>query len=111
MRHATILVAILAFVPVASVTAQVPVRPGARVRVTGRFCQPVYSNCAGGYPQHRVASFVAWKADTLVVQSNGDPRARPPTPVETAVRSIPPIESRVILRRAYSARPGTLPPR
>ena len=71
MRHATILVAILAFVPLASATAQVPVRPGARVRVTGHLCQ-FYSNCAGGYPQHRVGSFVAWKADTLVVQSNGD---------------------------------------
>jgi hypothetical protein len=71
MRHAAILAAILAFVPLASATAQVPIRPGARVRVTGHFCQ-FYSNCAGGYPQHRVGSFVAWKADTLVVQSNGD---------------------------------------
>ncbi len=72
MRHNTILVAILAFVPLANATAQVPVRPGARVRVTGHFCQPFYSNCVGGSPQHRVGSFVAWKADTLVVQSNGD---------------------------------------
>ncbi len=71
MRHATMLVAILAFVPLASATAQVPVRPGARVRVTGHFCQ-FYSNCEGGQPEHRVGTFVAWKADTLVVQSNGD---------------------------------------
>jgi len=71
MRHATILVAILAFVPLASATAQVSIRPGARVRVTGHLCQ-FYSNCAGGSPQHRVGSFVAWKADTLVVQINGD---------------------------------------
>ncbi len=70
MRHATILVAILAFVPLASATAQV--RPGARVRVTGHFCQPSYSNCVGGRPEHRVGTFVAWKADTLVVHSNGD---------------------------------------
>ncbi len=71
MRHATMLVAVLVFVPLASATAQVSIRPGARVRVTGHFCQ-FYSNCAGGYPQHRVGSFVAWKADTLVAQSNGD---------------------------------------
>ncbi len=72
MRHATILVAVLAFVPLASATAQVPVRPGARVRVTGRFCQPVYSNCVLGWPERRVGTFVAWKSDSLVVQSNGD---------------------------------------
>ncbi len=71
MRHATILVAILACVPLTSATAQVSIRPGTQVRVTGHFCQ-FYSNCAGGSPQHRVGSFVAWKADTLVVQSNGD---------------------------------------
>ena len=70
MRHATILVAILAFVPVAGATAQL--RPGERVRVTGHFCPPLYSNCAGGRPEHRVGTFVAWKSDTLVVQSNGD---------------------------------------
>ncbi len=34
MRHATILVAILAFTPLANATAQVPVRPGARVRIS-----------------------------------------------------------------------------
>jgi hypothetical protein len=70
MRHVTILVAILVFTPLASATAQV--RPGARVRVTGHFCQPFYSNCAGGRPEHVVGRFVAWKSDTLVVQSNGD---------------------------------------
>ncbi len=70
MRHATVLVAILAFVPVAGATAQL--RPGERVRVTGHFCTPLYSNCGGGRPEHRVGTFVAWKSDTLVVQSNGD---------------------------------------
>ena len=72
MSHATIRVAIIAFVPLASGTAQVPIRPGARVRVTGQFCQPFYSNCVGGSPQQYVGTFVAWKFDTLVVQSNGD---------------------------------------
>ncbi len=67
MRHATMLVAILAFVPLASATAQV--RPGARVRVTGHFCQS-YSICVGGRPEHRVGTFVAWQADTLVVRNN-----------------------------------------
>ncbi len=59
MRHATILVAILAFVPLTSATAQVPVRPGARVRVTH-------------LPRHSVGTFLAWKSDTLVFQSNRD---------------------------------------
>ncbi len=72
MRYATILVAILAFVPLATATAQVPIGPDARVRVTGHFCQPFYSNCVGGQPEHRVRTFVVWKSDTLVVQSNGD---------------------------------------
>jgi len=76
MRHATILVAILAFVPLASATAQVPVRPGARVRVTGHFCQPLYS-CVGGSPQQYVGTLVTWEADTLVVQSNRDTLAVP----------------------------------
>ncbi len=78
MRHATILVAILAFVPLASATAQVPVRPGARVRVTGHFCQ-FYSNCEGVQLEHRVGTFVTWEADTLVVQSNGDTLSVPVT--------------------------------
>ncbi len=72
MRHATMIVAVLAFVPSASATAQVPVRPGARVRVTGRFCQPVYSNCVLGRPERRVGTFVAWKSDSLVMKSKGD---------------------------------------
>ena len=74
MRHATILVAILAFTPLASATAQVPIRPGARVRVSGHSCQPFYS-CVGA--EQRVATFVAWKSDTLVVQGNGDTLALP----------------------------------
>ncbi len=73
MRHVTVLVAILAFTPLASATAQVPVGPGARVRVTGHFfCQPLNSNCMGGLPQRYVGTLVTWEADTLVVQSNGD---------------------------------------
>ncbi len=66
MRHATMLVVILAFVPLASATAQVPIRPGDRVRVTGHFCQPFHT-C-----EHSVSTFLAWKADSLVIQSNGD---------------------------------------
>ena len=57
MHHATMLVAILAFVPLASATAQV--RPGARVRVTH-------------LPRRSVGTLLAWKSDTLVFQSNGD---------------------------------------
>ncbi len=72
MRHAFVLLAILAFVPLASATAQVPMRPGARVRVTRHFCQPFNSNCVGGLPQRYVGTFVRGEADTLVVQSNGD---------------------------------------
>ena len=59
MRHATILVAVLAFVPLTSAMAQVPIRPGARVRVTH-------------LPRQSVGTFLAWKSDTLVFQSNGD---------------------------------------
>ena len=70
MRHTTILVAILAFVPLAGATAQV--RPGARVPVTGHFCQQFYINCVGGSRQKYVRTFVTWEVDTLVVQSNGD---------------------------------------
>ncbi len=74
MRHTTILVAILVFASLTSATAQVPVRPGARVRVTGHFfCQPFNSNCVRGLPQRYVGTFVTWEADTLVVtESNGD---------------------------------------
>ena len=77
MRRAPLLVAILAFMPLASATAQVPVRPGARVRVTGRFCQPVYSNCVLGRPERHVGTFVAWKSDSLVMKSKGDILASP----------------------------------
>jgi hypothetical protein len=59
MRHATILVAILAFTPLASATAQVSIRPGERVRVTHLWGKSV-------------GTFLAWKSDTLVFQSNGD---------------------------------------
>ena len=73
MRHATILVAILAFVPLASATAQVPVRPGERVRVTHQPICPAGTICLGPSPRQRsVGTFLAWKADSLVVQSNGD---------------------------------------
>ncbi len=65
MRRATILVAILAFVPLASATAQVRVRPGERVRVT-------YP------PRQSVGTFLAWKADSLVMESHGDTLALPP---------------------------------
>ena len=75
MRHATVLVAMLAFVPVAGATAQL--RPGERVRVTGHFCQPFYSNCVRGLPQQYVGTFVTWDADTLVTESNGDILAIP----------------------------------
>ncbi len=72
MRHATILVAILAFVPLASATAQVPVRPGARVRVTRPPICRADTICGGRSPRQSVGTFLAWKADSLVVQSNGD---------------------------------------
>ncbi len=73
MRHATILIAILTFVPLASATAQVSLRPGDRVRVTGHFCHPFHT-C-----QHSVSTFLAWKADSLVIQSNGDTLTVPVT--------------------------------
>ena len=73
MRHATILVAILAFVPLTSATAQVPVRPGERVRVTHQPICPAGTICLGPSPRRRsVGTFLAWKADSLVIQSNGD---------------------------------------
>ncbi len=74
MRHATMLVAILAFVPLASATAQVqqPIERGARVRVTILLpCPDIYTSCADWRSRHN-GTFMAWKADTLVVQSNGD---------------------------------------
>ncbi len=62
MRHATLLVAILAFTPLASATAQV--RPGERVRVTHLW-------------EKSVGTFLAWKADSLVMESNRDTLAVP----------------------------------
>ena len=88
MCHATILVAILAFVPLASTaqetpTAQVPLRPGERVRVTGHFCQPFYSNCVKGSPQQYVGTFVTWNADALFMESNGDTLTVPQDSITT----------------------------
>ena len=75
MRRTTILVAILAFVPLASATAQA--QPGERVRVTQHvLCNTI---CVGRL-RHYVGTFVAWKADTLVVQSNGDTLSLPVNP-------------------------------
>ncbi len=76
MRHATILVAILAFVPLASATAQV--RPGARVRVTRLpICPPTHTTCVGRSPRQDVGTFVRWSDDTLLVLSNGNTLALP----------------------------------
>ncbi len=78
MRHATILVAILAFVPLASATAQVPVRPGARVRVTGPpICPPTYTICVGGPRLQSVGTFVTCEADSIIMESNGNVLALP----------------------------------
>ncbi len=75
MRHATILVAILAFVPLASATAQV--RPGERVRVTRPpICAP-YTICVGGPPLQSVGTFWAWEGDSLIMESNGNALALP----------------------------------
>ncbi len=71
MRHAALLVAILAFVPLANATAQVPLRPGEQVRVTRLPLCPPNTLCVKT-PRQSVGTFVAWKSDTLVVQSNGD---------------------------------------
>ena len=74
MRHATILVAILAFVPLVSAAAQL--RPGTRVRVTHPLiCLPP-TYCVGPR-QKSVGTFLAWKADSLVMESNGDTLAVP----------------------------------
>jgi len=77
MRHATILVAILALVPLASATAQL--RPGTRVRVTHPPICPPYTICVGHSSGLResVGTFLAWKADSLVMESMGDTLAVP----------------------------------
>ena len=86
MRHATMLVAILAFTPLHSATAQVqqpPVELGARVRVTIlRPCPDIYTRCAGWRSRHN-GTFLAWKADSLVMESKGDTLALPLDSVTT----------------------------
>ncbi len=73
MRHVGLLVAILAFVPLASATAQVPVRPGEQVRVTHPPICPADTICVGPLPRQRsVGTFLAWKADSLVMETKGD---------------------------------------
>ncbi len=76
MRHVTFLVAILAFTPLTSATAQV--RPGRRVRVTHPpICRP-YTICVGHSGLRKsVGTFLAWKADSLVMESKGDTLAVP----------------------------------
>ncbi len=77
-RFSIIPLAVLAFTPLHSATAQVPVRPGARVRVTGPpICPPTYTICVGGPRRKSVGTFLAWKADSLVMESNGDTLAVP----------------------------------
>ena len=73
MCHATILVAILAFPALASATAQVPVRPGERVRVTVR----KWSRSGVEWSQSHVGTLVVWKADSLVMENKGDTLALP----------------------------------
>ncbi len=94
MVRATILVAILAFTPLHSATAQVqqpPVERGARVRVTTPPppCPAWYTSCTRDSPRHYVGTFVAWKADTLVVQSNGDILALPLDSVTSVEGALP----------------------
>ena len=76
MRQATILVAVLAFTPLHSAMAHVqqpPVERGARVRVTIRAsCPAIYPSCTRFRPRQHVGTFLAWKADLLVMESNGD---------------------------------------
>ena len=68
MRHATIIVATLAFVPLASVTAQV--QPGERVRVTHvPFCPPAFSCVAP--PRKSVGTLLSVSGDTLLLSTDG----------------------------------------
>ncbi len=80
MRHATMLLATLAFTPLYSAAAQVqqpPVELGARVRVTILRPCPDYTSCSRGRSRHTVGTFLAWKADSLVMESNGNTLAVP----------------------------------
>ena len=79
MRHAFVLLAIFAFVPLASATAQVPIRPGARVRVTRPPICPPNVTCVG--VRRYGGTFVAWKADSLVMESKGNALALALDPV------------------------------
>ena len=77
MRHAFVLLAIFAFVPLASAKAQVPIRRGERMRVTGPLiCQPTYTVCVGP-PRQSVGTFWAWQADSLIMERNGNALALP----------------------------------
>ena len=67
MRHAIILVATLAFVPLASATAQV--RPGERVRVTYLPCPP-NTMCAGPR-QESVGTLMSVSGDSLLLSTDG----------------------------------------
>ena len=71
MRHAKVLVAVLALAPLAGATAQMrqpPVEPGARVRVT------VISRSRPGVArtQRYVGTLVMWTGETLVLEHKGD---------------------------------------
>ncbi len=73
MRHATILVAILAFVPLASATAQEqqpPLEPGARIRL--QYCHPVPGalKC-----EEDEGKLVALTADSVVLEAGAVSRA------------------------------------
>ncbi len=72
MRHAFVLLASLTFVPLASATAQVSIRRGERMRVTGPpICHPTYTVCVGP-PRQSVGTFWAWQADSLIMERNGN---------------------------------------
>ncbi len=84
MRHAFVLLAILTFVPLAGSAAQVqqpPVKRGARVRVTTsppNPCPAWNTRCLREIDSRRyVGTFVAWKGDTLVVETKGYTLALP----------------------------------
>ena len=69
MRHAQLLVAVIALTPVASTAQVIFFRPGVRVRVSGHICPVTHPGCYGT-DQHYVGTFVTWNADTLVVAGN-----------------------------------------